>query len=259
MTKLGAEEIDVPGMGTALHYATGAPAAPDEHEQRIAPDDAKHPPAWLETPAPQEARPPRPLSPSAIAADGVAAPPPSPEMRAAARRGTALHALFERLPEVAPERRRAVGEAFVAGAFPEQDAPALVTTALGVLDDPQFAAVFAPEALAEAPVAAVVGDIVVTGTVDRLLVSDSEVLIVDFKTGRRVPATAEAIDPYYLRQMGAYVAALQCVFPGRPVRAALLYTEGPKLLPIPDRIIALHAPKAELSLNGDGAAPILPA
>ena len=259
MIKLGAEEIDVPGMGTALHYAVGTPAAAAAHDQQIVPDDTTHPPAWLATPAPQEARPPRPLSPSAIAADGVSAPPPSPEMRAAARRGTALHALFERLPEVAPERRRAVGEAFVAGAFPEQDAPALVTTALGILDEPQFSAVFAPEALAEAPVAAVVGDIVVTGTVDRLLVSDSEVLVVDFKTGRRVPADAESIDPYYLRQMGAYVAALQRVFPGRPVRAALLYTEGPKLLPIPDGIIALHAPKAELSLNGEGETPIFPA
>jgi ATP-dependent helicase/nuclease subunit A len=178
-------------------------------------------------------------------------------MRAAARRGTALHALFERLPEVAPDRRRAVGEAFVAGAYPEQDAPALVTTALAVLDDPRFAAVFAPEALAEAPVAAVVGEIVVTGTVDRLLVSDAEVLVVDFKTGRRVPADAASIDPYYLRQMGAYVAALQRVFPGRPVRAALLYTEGPLLLPLPDDLVALHAPKAELSLNGGAAAPIL--
>lgn len=259
MIGLGAAEIDVPGMGPSLHHAVGTPADPDEHDSELDPEDVLHPPAWLLTPAPQEARPPRPLSPSAIAKDGVAEPPPSPEMRAAARRGTAMHALFERLPEVAPERRRAVGEAYVAGAYPEQDAAALVTTALGILEDPQFAAVFAPGALAEAPVAAVVGEIVVTGTVDRLLVSDSEVLVVDFKTGRRVPADAAAIDPYYLRQMGAYVAALQRVFPGRPVRAALLYTEVPKLLPIPDALVALHTPKAELSLNGAGDAPIFPA
>ena len=82
-------------------------------------------------------------------------------------------------------------------------------------------------------------------------------LVVDFKTGRRVPADADAIDPYYLRQMGAYVAALQRVFPGRPVRAALLYTEGPRLLPIPDALVALHAPKAELSLNGGGSSAYL--
>lgn len=260
MTELEADTIEVPGMdGSGLRFASGDPALPADEVTKLAPDPALHLPLWIETPPPQEARPPRPLSPSAIAKDGVAEPPPSPEMRAAARRGTALHALFERLPDIAPDRRRGVGEAFIAGAFPEQDAAALVTTALRVLDDPQFAAVFAPDALAEAPVAAVVGEIVVTGTVDRLLVSDSEVLVVDFKTGRRVPADANAIDPYYLRQMGAYVAALQRVFPGRPVRAALLYTEGPKLLPIPDGLIALHAPKAELSLNGEGDTPIFPA
>ena len=58
-------------------------------------------PDWLRQPAPPEARPPRPLAPSQIAEDRDAAPPPGPEMREAARRGTLLHALFERLPGVA--------------------------------------------------------------------------------------------------------------------------------------------------------------
>ena len=56
---------------------------------------------------PQEERPPRPLSPSAIGPDREALPPPSPELRAAAERGTLLHSLFERLPAVAAADRRA--------------------------------------------------------------------------------------------------------------------------------------------------------
>ena len=55
-------------------------------------------PAWLAQPAPIESRPPRPLSPSALVEDSESAPPPSPTQRAAARRGTLLHSLFERLP-----------------------------------------------------------------------------------------------------------------------------------------------------------------
>jgi ATP-dependent helicase/nuclease subunit A len=82
------------------------------------------------------------------------------------------------------------------------------------------------------------------------------VLVVDFKTGRRVPADAEAVEPYHLKQMAAYVAALARVFPGRRVRAALLFTEGPALIELPDAIVALHAPQAELSLN-PGAEPLI--
>jgi ATP-dependent helicase/nuclease subunit A len=180
-------------------------------------------------------------------------------MRAAARRGAALHALFERLPEIAPASRGAVAMAYVAAGFPDLDAEALVATALGVLDDPRFAPVFAADALAEAPIAAVVGDLVIAGTVDRLLVSDDEVLVVDFKTGRRVPADANGIDVYHLKQMAAYAAALTRVFPGRAVRAALLYTEAPLLLAIPDAMLALHRPEADLSLYAPGDGPILPA
>src|SRR3546814_14319333 len=63
---------------------------------------------------------------------------------------------------------------------------ALVDAAMRVIDDPAFADIFAPDALAEAPVAAVVGETVVAGTVDRLLVTDGHVRVVDFKTGSRV-------------------------------------------------------------------------
>ena len=58
------------------------------------------------------------------------------------------------------------------------------------------------------------------------------------------------------RAFSDIVAALAQVFPDRPVRAALLFTEGPALIAIPDAMIALHRPKASLALNPDVIAPI---
>jgi ATP-dependent helicase/nuclease subunit A len=57
--------------------------------------------------------------------------------------------------------------------------------------------------------------------------------VVDFKTGRRVPASLAQVPPYHLRQMAAYSAALGVIFPGRRVEAALLYTAGPTLIALP--------------------------
>jgi ATP-dependent helicase/nuclease subunit A len=259
MESLAAKSVDAPDWTTgALEYRTGTPKPRSDHEPVIVPDDGRTLPEWATMMPTVEARPPRPLSPSAIAADDVSAPPSGPAAKAAARRGAALHSLFERLPDVAADRRRAVGEAWCRMSVPELDAAALVGVVLGILDDPAFAAVFAADALVEAPVAAVVGSIVVAGKVDRLLVTETEVTVVDFKTGRRVPDGADGVEPYYLRQMAAYVAALERVFPGRQVKAALLYTEGPRLVALPDALMRLHRPQDELLLNPGDAAPIFP-
>ncbi|MEO0644410.1 MAG: hypothetical protein AAFY47_13500, partial [Pseudomonadota bacterium] len=43
-----------------------------------------------------------------------------------------------------------------------------------------------------------------------------------------------------LRQMAAYVAALEAIYPGRPVRAALLYTQTPQLIALPASALAPH-------------------
>ncbi|MDB5682333.1 MAG: double-strand break repair helicase AddA, partial [Sphingomonas bacterium] len=188
---------------------------------------------------------PRPLAPSSLGPDRVADPPPTPALREAARRGTLLHGLFERLPAVPAERRAGAATRWLEGAAadsaPEWRA-GIAADACAIIADPAFADLFGPDALAEAPIAAVVGGEVIAGTVDRLLVTEDRVLVVDFKTGRRVPADAAAAPDHHLRQMAAYVAALEVVFPGRPVEAALLYTAGPRLLRLPAELIASNKP-----------------
>jgi ATP-dependent helicase/nuclease subunit A len=203
------------------------------------------PPLWLHKQAPQESRPPRPLAPSAIGVDDVSDAPPSPGMRVAAERGRLLHALFERLPGCPPEARHAAALRWLEQAGGVADAgarEALAADACAIIADPRFAALFAPDALAEAPIAAVVDGRVVAGTVDRLLVTDDRVMLVDFKTGKRVPGGVDAVPRHHLDQMGAYAAALAMIFPGRAIEAALLYTAGPTLIVLPPNLLAAHKP-----------------
>jgi ATP-dependent helicase/nuclease subunit A len=243
--------------GNRVHE-TGTPAPRRAATALLNPDSVVPLPGWATTAPAPEARPPRPLSPSALANDDVSTPPAGPAARAAARRGAALHALFERLPAVAADRRRAVALAWCRHSVPDLDGEALTNTVLAVLEDPAFAAVFAPDAFAEAPVAATVGELVIAGTVDRLLVTPDAVTIVDFKTSRRVPASADQAEVYHLRQMAAYVAAIERVFPGRTVTAALLYTEGPQLIALPPALLQLHRPQDDLGLNTGEPPPISP-
>jgi ATP-dependent helicase/nuclease subunit A len=201
-------------------------------------------PEWLSQQAPIEARPPRPLSPSSLGKDDVTDPPPTPAMAAAAERGRLLHALFERLPGVT-ENRAVVADRWLAQSAGVDDGAMraeLIKSALTVIDDPAYAALFSADALAEAPIAGVVGGDVIAGTVDRLIVTERSVMLVDFKTGRRVPLSPAACPVPHLRQMAAYYALLSAIFPDKAVVAALLYTAGPMMHILPEALLATHKP-----------------
>jgi ATP-dependent helicase/nuclease subunit A len=234
MQALGATSVELEGWGSSLVW--------EGEGKALLPRKAGKPPIepiaipdWLRQPAPVEARPPRPLAPSQIAEDRDSAPPPGPELRAAALRGTLLHSLFERLPGVPDGDRHSLAMRWLERMGVEPDArEEIAEAACRVVGDPQFAGLFGPDSLAEAPIAATLQDgRVVAGTVDRLCIGRELVRVIDFKTGRNIPPDLGSIPPGHRAQMDAYVEALKIIFPGRQVEASLLYTAGPELITLP--------------------------
>lgn len=246
MDYLGIEPVENFRWGGQRVYR-GAEVLPSRNAESLASAPEAQPdiPLWLKQPAPIEARPPRPLAPSAPEEDSVPNPPPSPAMRTAAERGKWLHALYERLPALAPAKRRAAADAWLRktqGVEDERIRAGIVDSALSIIDDPDFADLFSPDALAEAPIAAIVGEEVISGTVDCLHVAAGHVRVVDFKTGRLVPEGPDDIPRPHLRQMAAYAAALEVIFPGHRIEASLLYTSGPRIIVLPLELLNRHKP-----------------
>ena len=110
----------------------------------------------------------------------------------------------------------------------------MLAQVMAVLADPRFAPLFAPGSRAEVPIIgripAAGGPLAVSGQVDRLAVTAEEVLIADYKTNRPAPADVAQVPPGYVRQLALYRALLAKIYPGRPVRAALLWTDVPELM-----------------------------
>ncbi|MXO60085.1 double-strand break repair helicase AddA [Altererythrobacter salegens] len=242
-----ATPIEDPVWGWRLEHGERAPVLPKATDGEKPGRPAL--PGWATTPVGPEPRPPRPLAPSAVGQDDDANPPLPPGSDSfAARRGVLIHRLLERLPEVPPLLRENGARDWLARQAPDVEAAerdVILVQALAVLEEPGWAEIFGPGALAEVPLAATVEGQVVAGTADRLLVEKDRVLVVDFKTARRPPAGLSDVPLTTLKQMAAYVAALAAIYPGRRIEAAVLYTQTPRLVPIPPELLAEH--KAALS------------
>ncbi len=224
-------------------------------------------PDWALRPAPLE-RSPFELRPSRLAVGKVESSPVEDEQvplgptaladNARFARGRLVHALLQHLPELGVENRERAARAFVAarGAdLPEAIRSEIVTETLAVANDAEFAPLFAEGSLAEVPVVAVLREepeaVALSGQIDRLAVLGDELLILDYKTNRPPPSRPEDVAPAYIAQLAAYQFALRLLFPGKAVRAALLWTDGPKLMEIPSNLLD----DAECRMLRSGAEP----
>ncbi|OYW91017.1 MAG: double-strand break repair helicase AddA, partial [Caulobacterales bacterium 32-67-6] len=160
------------------------------------------------------------------------------------RRGELIHRLLQILPDLPLAERDAAATAILAREpdLTEDQRAEMAGAALAVLADPQFAEVFAADGRAEVAIAgaaaALPPGLQISGRIDRLVVRAERVLVADFKTNRPSPARIEDADPAYIRQMAVYAAVLAEVFPGRAIEAALVWTDGPKLMAVPEFLMA---------------------
>jgi ATP-dependent helicase/nuclease subunit A len=158
----------------------------------------------------------------------------------ALRRGTLVHRLLQSLPDVASERRHDAARNFLhrqAGDWSEAEREALAAQVLALIDDGRFAAVFGAGSRAEVPIVGhleLAGHpaVLVSGQIDRLVVTENEVLVVDFKTNQSPPGSAGEAPSAYVRQLALYRALLEKLYPQRTIRTALLWTETPELMEI---------------------------
>jgi ATP-dependent helicase/nuclease subunit A len=209
--------------------------------------DSAAAPTWIKAQAPPEPAAARYAAPSRIE-DNARVPAPSPLARVSGlgryRRGEIVHKLLQLLPDVAPEQRANAARRLLAAErdLTDLQRDEMADAAFGVLNDSRFAAVFGPGSRAEVALAGtsvhLPKGLAVSGRVDRLVVDEGRVLVVDYKTNRPSPDQIEDADPAYLAQMAVYVAVLREVFPGRAVEAALVWTDGPKLMPVPEKVMA---------------------
>ena len=209
-------------------------------------------PSRLEAYAPDETGEPLPAQPRGKAHDEPAMPSPIAATDAGRfLRGTLTHALLQHLPTLPAASWPTAAKGFIerrGDALPARARAEIVKETLAILTDPAFAALFGPESRAEVPIVARLPNpkpqgaaLKLIGQIDRLVDTGDDILIVDYKTNRPPPKKVEGVAKAYLFQLAAYRLALAEIYPGRAVRAALLWTEAPRIMQLPDDVLDQYA------------------
>ena len=160
-------------------------------------------------------------------------------------RGVLMHRLLERLPALAPTQRESVAMRYLGANLHDVglDIHAVMTAeVMAVLENPLTAPLFVtPQAQCEVPIYGTVtlnsGTHKVRGEIDRLNHTNEDIHIIDFKTNRTVPDHPSNAPQAYVRQLALYRALLKPIFGNKPIKASLLWTNGPVLMTLDDKAL----------------------
>jgi ATP-dependent helicase/nuclease subunit A len=188
----------------------------------------KPPPDWLFRQAAPETTA-APLSPSRLDGRGKGD-------RERVEEGRLAHAFLQLLPNVAPERRERAARDYLdsmSGGLAEPARAALAARVLAAIKAPELSRLFGPGSRAEVSLTGLLPrpgrpSLPYNGRLDRLAATPDGIWIVDFKLGSKPDVPA----PTHVAQLALYRAALRPLYPGREIRAGLVYLGGPTLAPV---------------------------
>ena len=198
-------------------------------------------PDWLSNAAPKVEKTRQPISPSDLGgAKTVAGETESASEGDAKLLGQEIHLLLEHLPAVPADQREQAARKLLEttandpGSRQHEQA---IQQVMAVLDAPHLTSLFTNDALTEVEIAAQINGRPLLGVIDRLIVRAGTVVAVDFKSNQLVPGTTEEIPEGVLRQLGAYLAALEQVYPDRKIELVIVWTQTAAMMTVPHDIV----------------------
>lgn len=223
----------------ALVYRSYQTAQPDGQSETAPGEPERIPlPDWIWAKPEKEPSPSRPLSPSRSETQTPPSAGPLDFVDDARRfeRGRLTHRLLQFLPGCPHDQRVEKGREFIkmqSSLVNDKIGDEILQETLKIIDHHEYAPIFGPGSQAEVPVTGLLkNNTPVVGQIDRLVVGEEKIMIIDYKTNRPPPQNAEEIPPAYVEQMRKYKALLTHIYPDREVKCALIWTLGPVLMPV---------------------------
>lgn len=148
------------------------------------------------------------------------------------RRGSLIHKILQFLPANNSDKAQIIGEYINKNAadFSDNDKAQIKKEILELLAKEEYAPIFGADSRAEVPVFGEEGGKVISAQIDRLVVQDDKIIIVDFKTNRPAKKTLEETPKAYITQLNTYKSLIGKIYPNRHIETYILWTNEARLM-----------------------------
>ncbi len=190
--------------------------------------------SFLLNPAPIDLPLSKPLTPShADEDDEEIASSPLDDNGKFYRRGSIIHKLLQYICDVDIKNRKEASLRFL-----ERHLPDFTKTEINKIVDEvlmlcnEYSYIFSNNSMAEVPIVGEVDGKIISAKIDRLVITENTVTIVDFKTNRPSAKTINDVPKLYIKQMMLYRSLLQKLYPDKIIETYLLWTNTCNMMKI---------------------------
>ena len=151
------------------------------------------------------------------------------------KRGNIIHKLLQFIPDIPKEQRIDYIAKFIknkAPEFSEKEQQKIISEVTNLIENKEFGIVFSKDSKAEVPIMGEDEGKIISGQIDRLIITDSKIIVVDYKTNRQPPKNINDVPPAYISQLAAYKALLKKIYPQKEIETYLLWTNSAYMMKI---------------------------
>lgn len=189
---------------------------------------------WLKENSPEEGALARPLAPSKMEEDETALVSPIGQNgKSCYRRGQLIHKLLQFIPQVKQDNKEILIREFLLKSAPEisqYEENRITTEVLRLIEDERFKPIFGANSRAEVPIMGEADGLIISGQIDRLVVEDERVMIIDFKTNRPAAEKLSDVPSGYLKQLNAYKSLIERIYPAKKAETYILWSDTATLM-----------------------------
>ena len=220
-----------------LVYQTEQLIPPTAHPESRQASVLTAPPLWLHSPIKEETPLSKPLTPSHLDEKEISAASPlsTDNHNLLYNRGRLIHKLLQMLPSCNQSLRQSAIDEFLrtqAQDISDSAKTQISSEVMGLINDSRFAELFGPNSVAEVALMGEVDGQIISGQIDRLVVTKDKVIIVDYKTNRPAAQNIQDIPQPYIKQIQAYRKLISKIYPDKTIDSYILWTNTAHIMAV---------------------------
>ncbi|MGC6517818.1 MAG: double-strand break repair helicase AddA [Candidatus Puniceispirillaceae bacterium] len=212
-------------------------------------DDIQERLSWAFSPPPQEQAPVRPLVPSMAGTHNPQQIKGSMTALAARQSGSFQHHLLDMLSDKQADRRADIAQRFARNSKPlypeisDGRREELADNMVAFMAMPEFSDLFSERALSEFGISGLVGTRSVVGQIDKMVIYDDVLWLVDFKSGAHL---SDEVPENYVLQLALYAHLLGKIYPEKRIKAEIIWLDEFSRSPVSSQAMDTALTKAKI-------------